>query len=61
MTRKPLINDDFILQTESAKILFNDYAKDLPIVDYHCHLSPKEAAEDIRWQNIAQPWLGGDH
>ena len=55
------INDDFALSTESARILYHDYAKDLPIIDYHCHLSPKEIAEDVRWENIAQPWLGGDH
>ncbi|MCL1910077.1 MAG: glucuronate isomerase [Kiritimatiellaeota bacterium] len=55
------ITDDFLLSTESARILYHDYAARLPIVDYHCHLSPKEIADDIRWENIAQPWLGGDH
>ncbi len=61
MTDKPLITEDFILETEAARMLFHDYAEKMPIVDYHCHLSPKEVAEDIRWSNIAQPWLGGDH
>lgn len=61
MTDKPLINEDFILETDAARILFHDYAEKMPIVDYHCHLSPKEVAEDIRWSNLAQPWLGGDH
>ena len=61
MTDKPLISEDFILETDAARTLFHDYAEKMPIVDYHCHLSPKEVAEDIRWSNLAQPWLGGDH
>ena len=55
------IKDDFILETESARRLYNEYAKDMPIIDYHCHLNPKEIAEDVKWENIAQVWLGGDH
>ena len=58
---KKFINDDFVLQTEEARKLYNDYAKDLPIIDFHCHLPPAEAANDIKWDNIAQVWLGGDH
>ncbi len=61
MIDKPLITDDFILETDSARTLFHDYAERMPIVDYHCHLSPKEVAEDVRWSNLAEPWLGGDH
>ena len=55
------IHDDFILQNETAKKLYHTYAKNLPIVDYHCHLDPKEIYEDVRFENITQVWLGGDH
>lgn len=58
---KPFITDDFLLGSDKAKKLYNDYAKDLPIIDYHCHLSPKEIAEDIRFDNIADIWLSHDH
>lgn len=58
---KPFINEDFILQSEAAKILYHDYAKDMPIYDYHCHLSPKEIAENKRFKNITEIWLYGDH
>lgn len=55
------IHDDFVLQTETARRLYHDHAKDMPIIDYHCHLSPQEIAEDQRWDTITQIWLGGDH
>jgi glucuronate isomerase len=55
------INDDFVLENEAARKLYHDYAEGLPIIDYHCHLNPKEIAEDVRWENITQIWLGGDH
>jgi glucuronate isomerase len=58
---KEFINDDFLLETKQAKILFHDYAGNMPIIDYHCHLSPKEIAEDKHWENITQIWLYGDH
>lgn len=58
---KPFIHDDFLLQTETAKTLYHDFAEDMPIIDYHCHLSPQEIAEDQRWETITQIWLGGDH
>ncbi|MGA0370054.1 MAG: glucuronate isomerase [Kiritimatiellia bacterium] len=57
----PFIHDDFILQTETAKRLYHDFAASMPIIDYHCHLSPQEIAEDKRWETITQIWLGGDH
>ena len=56
-----LINDDFLLENDIAIGLYNRYAKDLPIVDYHCHIEPKEIAEDINYENITKLWLGGDH
>ena len=55
------INDDFLLTTDEARELFHGYAEKMPIIDYHCHLPPAEIAQDKRWENIAQVWLGGDH
>jgi len=55
------INDDFILRNETAKELYHDFAKDLPIIDYHCHLSPKMIAEDYKFKNAYDLFLGGDH
>ena len=55
------INDDFLLSTKRARELYHGYAEQMPIIDYHCHLPPAEIAEDKRWENIAQVWLGGDH
>jgi glucuronate isomerase len=57
----PFINDDFMLQNKQAKTLFHEYAEQMPIIDYHCHLPPQEIADDKRWENLAQVWLGGDH
>ena len=58
---KPFINDDFLLTTESARELYHGYAEKMPIIDYHCHLPPVEIAQDKRWSDIADGWLGGDH
>ncbi|MBD3314172.1 MAG: glucuronate isomerase, partial [Chitinivibrionales bacterium] len=55
------IGDDFLLGTSTAQKLYHEYAKDLPIVDYHCHLPPRQIAEDTRFENLAQIWLYGDH
>lgn len=52
---------DFLLSTATGEELFHTYAEDLPIVDYHCHISPQEIWEDKRYENICQVWLGGDH
>lgn len=52
---------DFLLTNETAKKLYHDYAENMPIIDYHCHISPQEIAEDRRFDNITQVWLGGDH
>ena len=57
---KKFIDDDFLLESETAKRLYG-YAKGLPIIDYHCHISPREIAEDRRFENITELWLGGDH
>ncbi len=56
-----IINDSFILRNETARQLYNDYAKDLPIIDYHCHINPEEIAENRKFGNITEVWLGGDH
>ena len=55
------IDKDFLLKNETAKKLFNDYAKEEPIFDFHCHLSPKEIYENKNFDDITQAWLGGDH
>ena len=55
------MNENFLLSTETARTLYHDYAKSCPIVDYHCHVSPKEIYEDKRFENITQVWLSGDH
>ncbi len=58
---KAFMDKDFLLETETAKKLFHDYAEKTPILDYHCHINPREIAEDRRFENITQVWLGGDH
>ncbi|WP_078381189.1 glucuronate isomerase [Sutcliffiella halmapala] len=58
---KPFIHDDFLLTNEMAKILYHDYAKNLPIFDFHCHLEPKEIWENKQYNNISEIWLAGDH
>ena len=58
---KPFLDDNFLLQSRTAEILYHEYAADLPIIDYHNHLSPKDIAEDRVFQNITQVWLAGDH
>ena len=58
---KPFMDKDFLLQTETAQKLFHEQAEHLPIIDYHCHLNPKEVAEDHSFSSITELWLGGDH
>ena len=55
------INDYFLLKTETARELYHTFAKDQPIIDYHCHLSPKMIAEDYKFKNAFDLFLGGDH
>lgn len=54
------IHDDFLLETKTARTLYHEFAADLPIVDYHCHLDPRDLAADRRFENIAQLWVTGD-
>ncbi len=56
---KAYMDKDFLLETETAKHLFHDYAENQPIVDYHCHISPKEIYENRRFNDLAEVWLGG--
>lgn len=58
---KPFMDKDFLLTTPTARHLFHDIAAKMPILDYHCHISPEEIAKDRRFENITQVWLGGDH
>lgn len=58
---KKFMDRDFLLSTPTAVTLFHDYAEKQPIIDYHCHINPKEIAEDRKFENITQVWLGGDH
>ncbi len=58
---KAFMDKDFLLETETAKHLFHDYAEKLPIVDYHCHISPQEIYENRRFDDLAQVWLGGEN
>ncbi len=60
-TIKPFMDADFLLTTETAKHLYHHHAAKMPIIDYHCHLSPQMIAEDYRFQTITELWLGGDH
>ena len=55
------ITENFLLQNDYAGELYHRFAHDLPIIDYHCHLSPAEVAEDRRFENLTQIWLSGDH
>ncbi|HEY3403997.1 MAG TPA: glucuronate isomerase [Ohtaekwangia sp.] len=55
------LTDDFLLTTDFAKTLYHQYAKDLPIIDYHCHLPQQEVASDRKFENLTKIWLEGDH
>ena len=55
------LSDDFLLSNPTAIKLYHSYAAHMPIVDYHCHIDPKEIYKDRRFDNLAQVWLGGDH
>ena len=57
----PFLDENFLLQTTTAQELFSHHAASQPIIDYHCHLSPAEVADDRRFQSITELWLGGDH
>lgn len=58
---KPFLDDNFLLTNETAVHLYHQVAKDLPIIDYHCHLSPQQIYENINFSNLTEAWLYGDH
>ena len=60
---KKFMDEDFLLENDTAKHLFDDFAtmRNTPVIDYHCHINPKEIYEDRQFENITQVWLGGDH
>jgi glucuronate isomerase len=58
---KKFLDENFLLQTSTAQKLYHEFAKEMPIIDYHCHLPPGPIADDSNFQNLTQPWLYGDH
>jgi glucuronate isomerase len=58
---KKFLDEDFLLETPTSQKLYHDYAHSMPIIDYHCHLSPEQIALDSRFENLTQAWLSGDH
>ncbi|OPX45754.1 uronate isomerase [Ruminiclostridium hungatei] len=58
---KEFMNEDFLLETQTAVRLYHEFAEEMPIFDYHCHISPREIAENKKYRNITELWLGGDH
>lgn len=58
---KKFLDENFLLKTKTAQCLYHDYAKDMPIIDYHCHLPPQQIADDTQFENLTQAWLYGDH
>lgn len=58
---REFMDKDFLLTTDFSRRLYHDYASRMPIIDYHCHIPPREIAEDVRFSTITQVWLGADH
>ena len=58
---RTFLDENFLLTTPTAETLYHRYAAKMPIMDYHCHVSPKEIYEDRRFENITEVWLSGDH
>src|SRR4051812_45436463 len=58
---KAFLDENFLLQTRTAQHLYHEFAKDMPIIDYHCHLPPEQIAQDNNFKNLTQIWLYGDH
>lgn len=55
------MDENFLLSTETAQELYHEFTEKMPVLDYHCHINPQEIAEDRKFDNITQVWLGGDH
>ena len=58
---KPFMDQDFLLENDAAKKLYHEYAENMPIYDYHCHISPRMIYENHQFENIGELMLGGDH
>lgn len=58
---KAFLDEDFLLESESARVLYHDYAKPMPVIDYHNHLPPDQIASDHQFENLTRAWLQGDH
>jgi glucuronate isomerase len=58
---KNFLDENFLLQNKMAQRLYHDFAKSMPIIDYHCHLQPQQIAADIQFENLTAIWLHGDH
>jgi glucuronate isomerase len=58
---KPFLDEHFLLKSNTAQLLYQEYASKMPLIDYHCHLSPQQIAENIHFKNITDAWLSGDH
>ncbi len=58
---KKFLDDNFLLTNKTAQKLYHDFAREMPIIDYHCHLSPQQIATDHQFRNLTQVWLAGDH
>ena len=61
MSMKSFLDEHFLLNNKTSQHLYHTYAKHMPVIDYHCHLSPQHIAEDHHFQNLTQVWLAGDH
>ena len=58
---KPFLDKDFLLDNDTAQWLYHEIASQMPIIDYHCHPIPEQIAADIKFENLTQIWLAGDH
>ncbi len=58
---KNFLDENFLLQTETAQQLYHEHASKMPIIDYHCHLIPSMVANDHQFKTLTEIWLGGDH
>ena len=58
---KAFLDENFLLESKTAERLYHEYAKDQPIIDYHCHLPPDQVADNRRFGTLTQIWLNGDH
>lgn len=58
---KLFLDENFLLKTKTAQTLYHEYAQKMPLIDYHCHLSPQQIAENMQFRNLTDAWLSGDH